>query len=383
MSLRTIIHAVGMSIALLVAPTFVFGDEFSRVSVPIPIAIDGRPIRCPLYLKFEMRSYNIPFNQFAAGPLDKEQTMFVTVVQAIRKADAAKFASVWTSPNQMKGLGTTLITLTDDSPQNWMSVARSNFDFDNLKVIAQIQLGSNTMFIWDSMTKDGARRNAFYVGLDKNNQLRLSAVGSSSPVEAMVLNAFQAAQTEPDAYKPLPNINLRYEYPIPLDGKADTGTHPVFLEFDGSPMDFPLGDEKVKPPTPLLKFFRNAALAHRSGKDALYASDFTPRSADTVRQWLASMESRRKLPNQLPQMPSVLGNVKFVLSAEPVFLVFEAGTPGNDWTQANLTYSYILHDRGSYKITNFSSSTDFDDFLQDPSFFDKRVLKSTPIDPLR
>ena len=382
MSLRTIMHAVGMSIALLVAPTFAFGDEFSRVSIPLPIEIDGRPVRCPLYLKFEMRSYNIPFDQFAAGPLDKEQTMFVTAVQAIRKADTARFASVWTSPNQMKGLGTTTITLTDDSPENWISVARSNLDFDNLKVIAQIQLGSKTMFIWDSITKDGIRRNAFYVGPDKNNQLRLSAVGSSTPVEAMVLNAFQAAQTRPDAYKLLPNINLRYEYPVPLDGKG-TGTHPVFLEFDGSPMDFPLGDEKVKPPTPLLAFFRSAALAHRSGKDDLYASSFTPRSADTVGQWLASMERRRKLAHQLPQMPSGLGNVKFVLSAEPIFLVFEAGTPGNDWTPENLTYSYILHDKGSYKIANFSSSTDFDTFLQDPSFFDKGVLKSAPIDPLR
>ena len=131
-----------------------------------------------------MKSYNIPFNQFAAGPLDKEQTMFVTVVQAIRKSDAAKFKSVWTSPNQMKGLGTTIITLADDSPENWISQARSIFDFDNLKVIAQVEIGLRTMFIWDSMTKDGARRNAFYVGFDKNNQLRLSAVSSSIPVEA-------------------------------------------------------------------------------------------------------------------------------------------------------------------------------------------------------
>src|SRR5208282_3188778 len=141
MSTRTIIHTVGLFLALLVAPTSVFGEEFSRVSVPLPVEIDGRPIRCPLYLKFEMKRYNIPFNQFAAGPLDKEQTMFVTVVQAIRKADAAKFRSVWTSPDQMKGLGTTIITLADDTPENWIRQARSIFDFDNLKVIAHVHLG--------------------------------------------------------------------------------------------------------------------------------------------------------------------------------------------------------------------------------------------------
>ena len=375
--------AVGLSLALLAAPTSVFGGEFTRVSIPIPVEIDGQPMRCALYLKFEMKSYDIPFDQFAAGPLDKEQTMFVTAVQAIRKADAAKFASVWTSPNQMKGLGTTIITLVDDSPQNWIGQARSNFDFDKLRVIAQVRIGSRTMFIWDSRTKDSTRRNAFYVGMDKNDQLRLSAVSSSTPVEVLVLNAFQAAQTQPDAYRLVSNINLSYEYPIPLYGKADTRAHPVFLEFDGSPMDFPLGDEKVKPPTPLLEFFRKAALAQRNGEDDLYASSYTPKSADRIRQWLASMESRRKLAKQPPQMPSTLGNVKFVLNAEPIFLVFQAPTGGNDWKPENLTYSYILHGGGAYKIANFSSATEIDDLLQNPQFFDKRVLKPVPVDPHR
>ena len=379
--IRTALRTIGVFLALLAAPTFVFGEEFTRASVPLSIWVDGRGVRCPLYLKFEMKSYNIPFDQFAAGHLDKEQEMFVTAVQAIRKADAAKFASVWTAPNQMKGLGTTVIALTDNSPENWMKVARSNLDFDNLRVIAQARLGSNTLFIWDSMTKDSARRNAFYVGLDNNNQMRLSAVGSSALVEVMVLNALQAAQTEPDAYKPLPNINLRYEYPIPSNGNADTGAHPVYFEFDGSPMDFPLGDEKVKPPTPLLEFFRNAALAQRNGENELYASSFTPKSAERVRQWLASMESRRKLARQPPQMPSTLGYVKFILSADPIFLVFQAPTAGNDWKSESLTYSYILHEGGGYKIANFSSAAELDDFLQNPKFFDNRVLKTVPTAP--
>jgi hypothetical protein len=327
-----------------------------------------------------MKSYSIPFDQFAAGPLDKAQMMFVTAVQAIRKSDVAKFASVWTSPNEMKDLGTTSIAMTDDRPENWINQARSIFDFDNLKVIAQIQLGSKTMFVWDSMGKDGPRRNAFYVGFDKNNRLRLSAVSSCTPVEVLVLNAFRAAQTQPDAYKPLPDIKLRYEYPIPLDGKANAGAHPVFLEFDGSPMDFSLGDKKEKSPTTMLEFFRNASLAHQSGNDDLYASSFTPKSAEKMRDWLASMESRRKLTKQARQIPS-LGRVKFVLNADPVFLVFEAPTPGNGWATETLTYSYILHEGSGYKIGNFAYITELDDFLQNPKFFDNQVLKATPTKP--
>jgi hypothetical protein len=373
---RTTICAAGLFLALFAAPVLVCGQTFPRVSVPLPIEIDGQPTRSTLYLKFEMKSYDLPFDQFAAGPLDKEQTMLVTAVQALRKVDAAKFASVWTSPNKMKGIGTTVITMVDDTPQNWISQYRSIFDPDNLKIIAQVRMGLSTMFIWDSMTKDGVRRNAFYVGLDQKNQLRLSAVSSSIPVEAMLLNAFQAAQSAPDAYKPLPNINLRYEYPIPLDGSAAASAHPVFLEFDGSPMDFPLGDNKIKPPTPLLAFFRDAKLAQQSGKDDAYASSFTPKSADQVREWLASMKNRAKLPNQLAQTPPQLGNIKFVLSADPVFIVFQAPAAGNDWTPGNLTYSYLVQQGGAYKIANFSFVSDLDDLLQNPAFFDTRVLKS-------
>ena len=378
MARRTILRVTVVLLALLAVPTFVFGDEISRVSIPVPIEIEGRPVHCPFYLKLEMKRYDIPFDQFATGHLGKAQEMFVTAVQAIRKSDVPKFASVWTAPNQMKGIGTTTISLVDNSPSNWMKQARSFVDFDNLRVVAQIQIGPDTVFVWDSVTKGRLLRNAFYVGLDHSNQLRLSAVSSDVPVEVMVLNAFVAAQHEPDAYKPLPNFNLRYEVPIPLDGNAAAGAHPVILEFDGSPMDFPLGDTKVKAPTHLLAFFRNAALADRNGKHELYASSFTPESADRVRQWLASMENRRKLTLQPTLTSSALGYVKFILNADPVFLVFQSSIAGKGWAPKDLTYSYVVREGRTYKIANFSSLTELDDFLQNPQFFDSGVLKTNP-----
>jgi hypothetical protein len=78
-------------------------------------------------------------------------------------------------------------------------------------------------------------------------------------------------------------------------------------------------------------------------------------------------------------MLSVLeSNVKFVLDASPVFLAFQARAPGNGWTPDSLTYSYILREGSKYKIANFSSLDDLDDFLQDPALFDKTILKSGP-----
>ena len=65
---------------LIVAPGVVLGQEFGAVSVPIPVEIDGQPTHCRLYLKLETKSYNVPFEKFAAGPMDSAQTMFATAV---------------------------------------------------------------------------------------------------------------------------------------------------------------------------------------------------------------------------------------------------------------------------------------------------------------
>ncbi len=373
---------------LVVAPGIVLGQEFGAVSVPIPVELDGQPTHCRLYLKLETKSYNLPFEKFAAGPMDNAQTMFATAVDAIRKDDAAKFASVWTSPDQMKRLSQVTVTLADNSTDSWIKVARSNFDFDKLTVVAEVLVGSETMFIWDAPSRAGIQRNAFYNGLDQKNQLRQSAVSSNSPVEPLILDAFVAARTDPAVYKPISNIKVDYQYPIPLAGPGDAGAHPVFFEFDGAPMDFPIGDEKIKAPTPLLEFLRNAAFAIRSGKDKSFASDFTPRSRETISQWLAGTEKREQAKQRSRASASpasnyetaglisaMMANVKFVLNADPIFLVFQARGSGDKWMPQALSYSYVLREGGTYKIANFSSMNTLDDFLQNPALFDKNILK--------
>jgi hypothetical protein len=402
----------------LLAPGLGLGEGFTRVSVPVPVEVDGQRMHCKLYLKVEMKSYNLPFDKFAAAPMDKAQSMFATAVDAIRKQDEAKFASVWTSPDEMKGRSEVTVKMSDESVGNWIKVARSNFDFDRLTVVAEVLVGPDSMFIFDSPSKAGVQRYALFVGSDQKDRVRLSAVSSATPVDLMVLNAFVAAKTDPDQYKPSPNINLRYQYSIPLAGKLDSGPHPVFLEFDGQPMDFPLSDEKSKAlaPTPVLEVLKNATLAYQSGKNDVYTSSFTPKSQEKVKQWLAATEVRKQQrleqekleeekhkqttpppaavpstakpatgkpattkPETAPPVPST--NVKFVLSADPVFLVFQAPNAGSKWMPGNLTYSYMLRQGSDYKIANFAYSTTLDDFLQDPSLFDKNVLKPAPSKP--
>lgn len=385
-----------------------FAQGFSRLSVPVPIFIDSQLTHSKLYLKLEMKDVNRPFDQFAAGHLDKSEAMFITAMRAIRNNDAAAFAEVWTAPDQMPSPGKNASGhLKEDDPGSWLKLYRSMFDFDRITVLAEALVGRDTMFIWESLTKDGARRSSNYVGIDKTGHPRVSALSGGNPVQSLIQESFEAAQTDRDAYKAVANLNLRYQYAVPLAGPADSGPHPVFLEFDGTPMDLPLGDKKALAPTPLLEFYRHTAVAEQNGDIDTYAASFTPKSQERVRQWQAATEKRREQIK--PQMPPVKpvtppaaipqsspqvsappskdaalpkgANVKFVLNADPVFLVFQAPGAGNDWMPAHLAYSYVVQDGNSFKLANFGYSATLDDLLQDPSLFDKRILKPETAKP--
>jgi hypothetical protein len=379
--------------ALLVSCAVAHAQGFERVSLPIPVDIEGQPVHCPLYLKVEMKTIGQPLDKFSAGQLDESQRMFATALQALRGKDAAKFASVWASPNQMAAAGSEMVALKDNTAEGWMKAFGSLFDFSNVTVIAQVQVGSQPMLVWQASAANTPQRRAFYVGPDKTGHQRLSIVSSATPIEGILLNSFVAALTSPDLYKPVPSLNLRYQYPIPLEGKGNAGAHPVFFEFDGAPMDFPIANEKIKPPSAVLAFVRQASVAYDAGKYAEFTAYFTSRSQSKVRQWIGAMERQREqqkakaasstattaIPASL--VPVGGGNVKFVIDADPLFLVFQAPGIGSNWTSDKLTYSYLLRQESSFKIANFGYSSFLDDFLQNPALFDKRILKPVPLKP--
>jgi hypothetical protein len=424
--------AVGLALLFIGAGSFgLSGPDFKKVSIPLPVVIEGKPTPSKMYLKVEMKSYNQSFDQFAAGHPDKVEAMFVKAVQAVRKNDVTAFGSVWTPPDQMKSIGQPkVVKMADNGPAGWMKVIRSMFDFSKLTVVAEVLAGQDTIFIWDSETKSGTVRRSMYVGLDRSGTLRLSAPGGNNPIDDMLQNAFIAAQVDPNSYKPLPEVNLRFQYRIPLVGKLDAGPHPVFFQFDGSTVDFPLNDDKAKAPTPVLDFFRTAHSALKSGKYDAYANAFTPNSQEKVKEWGAAQEkakqerlqqekiqeekklqqekskpeqpkSDQSKPGQaqpeiskgemssaappaagaasttksLMPPPVQYSNVKFVLNADPIYLVFQAAGPGDMWMPNKLTYSYILHQGSDYKITNFEYASTLDEFLQNPALFDTNILK--------
>lgn len=407
--------ALGMAVVFVSGGSLpLAGQELKSMSIPLPVVIEGKPTPSKMYLKVEMKNINQSFDQFAAGKTDKAEAMFVKAVQAVRKKDVAAFGSVWSAPDQMKSTGQTkVVKMADNGPDGWMKVIQSVFDFNKLTVVAELLAGPDTMFIWDSETKSGVLRRALYVGPDKSGSVRLSAPGGNNPIDDMLQSAFVAAQADPNSYKPVPGLNLHYQAAVPLGGEKSAGAHPVVFEFDGMPVDLPLNDEKVKAPSPLLDFFRKADVAIHDERYDAYVSDFTPKSQEKVKQWTDAQEKtkqeklkqeklqeEKKLEEQKlkPEQttatkpavppdakakaaapPPLFAHAKFVLNADPIFLVFQAPGGGSGWAPAKLTYTYVLHQGDDYKITNFEYANTLDEFLQNPALFDKNVLKPPPV----
>ena len=95
-------------------------------------------------------------------------------------------------------------------------------------------------------------------------------------------------------------------------------------------------------------------------------------------QWLAATEKQKPATATAGLVSAMMANVKFVLNADPIFLVFQAPGSGDNWTPPALSYSYVAREGGTYKIANFSSMNTLDDFLQNPAMFDKNILKQAP-----
>ena len=69
--------------------------------------------------------------------------------------------------------------------------------------------------------------------------------------------------------------------------------------------------------------------------------------------------------------------VKFVLDADPVFLVFYSGDKTDKWTAGTLHCEYVVRDPASngYKLANFAFTSSLDDILGNPELFSQQSFR--------
>ena len=356
-------------------------QQFSVRNFPVPISIDGERTRSGIFLQFEMKDYGVPFSKFSASQLDPREAVFAELVRGIQRNDPKAVGKVLmpphppkVNPNEKGGV----ISAPPETPEQMAtgttSVYRAAFgNFENIDVIAQVLVGSKSLFVWDAKMPGRPRRRAFAVEPEGPTRLVAREVTSSAPVDALILSILEEGVKNPAAYAAVADPHLRYRQPLAIEGKNKTA-HEVALLFNGTPVDFDAFAEK--PPTdPLLLFYWNVFTAFKAHKQDEFLAGHSAKSQAKLQQWWKTFN---KDAEDAYYMTTVKGRwVKFVMDADPVYILFYSQSKGKDWIVGSLNYQYVVKSAQTqrYLISNVLSEGFFDDVIGKNNLFDQRVLK--------
>lgn len=361
-------------------------QQFAVRSFPLPISIDGEHIRSGVFLQFEMKDYGVPFSKFSASRLDAREAVFVELVRGIQRKDYKGVEKVLLPPRPRKetpgaagapdtGRVISAAPLTtQEAAAGTVDGYRSAFgNFENIDVIAQILVGSKSLFVWDAKLPGRPRRRAFSVEPEGPARLVAREVTAASPVDVLILSILEDAVKNPAGYTPSPDPHLRYRQPLAIEGKNKTA-HEVALQFNGEPLEFDVfGETPVN--DPLLVFYRSVFMAFKAHKQADFLAAHSAKSQTKLRQWWATMN---KDAEEAYYMSVARGRiVKFVINADPVYIMFYGPDKGRNWMNGSLGYQYVIKNSASqqYLIANVLSEGFFDDVIGNGNLFDQRVLK--------
>jgi len=349
---------------------------FQVENIPVAINVEGRPVRSALYLQFDKKSYQMTLEQFAAQRLDDRQRTFLQGVRAIRTRDYQGLKSIWQAPpdNPKASMGFDL-----KDPQILVDTYSKGYgNYEGLKILSQVELGSDSLFLWGAKATttgtfwpDGAILRA------EGRKVVFTPVTPASPVANLIVETLLASTIKPQEYAPAKDLKVKFRSVLSLAGKQNPGAHPVAFAFDGTAMNFSVFDTAEEPPSPVLEFYRSAYLAFKKRSFDDYVSKFTPESQPQVKTWTHNLSAANATEyfNVLVRARYV----KFVLDADPIFLVFYSGDKTDKWTAAALHCEYVVRDPASkgYKLANFAFTSSLDDILGNPELFNQQAFRQT------
>lgn len=380
---------LGLSLILLLQLLLLnaYPASFNRQNYPLPIDTDDSQVRSSLYLELEAKRYDMPLEKFAAQQLDAREAVFAQTLQAVRKQDYNTFARVWEAPAPSPQKNTS----TANAPAPPPSLSASQMldlmremlaNLDNVTVIAQVLVGSESVFIWEAKTPKVTRRAAFSVRANPAKKLVVRDVSSlSDPVPALFMGNMRAAGKNPQAYQPEQNLKFPFRYAFPVEGKGNPGEAPIYLRFSGKAFNFNVFDEATPSSDPVLAFYQKAYLVFKKRSFDDFMGFFTSGSQRKLKQLFLAM-NKEALEN-FYQATTKGRYVKFVINADPVYIVFYSSGSAEQWVSGSLAYDYVLRDpnSGNLMLTNFGYEGVLDDILRNRTLFDQQIFKSHPATP--
>jgi hypothetical protein len=366
-----------VALALIGAP--LRAADFVTLSYPVAIDVEGEPLRSSVYIELQVKTYDQPLDTFAEGDLDGREARFVQWMQTLRAKDVSKAESMVAPAMSASSTGSPRAEATHvhqvDRTARQMVEMYGGESFGGLRdvnVVAQLLVGTKSVFVWESRSGQARLRRGFTVE-PTGSKLTVGEVSMATPVELLIVNNVMNMLAHDLAYRGVAPVKTRYAVALATGGQASADSHPVRLQFDGEPVDISIFDNSVPAPAGIGALYRTSYRALRDGNVEQFLQHFTAHSRDKWRKWYASMP--RATAEQFLTTVTDAGSLEFILDAGPFFIVFHGAPKG--WSNGSLTYDYIVKPAGAgeLKFANVGRHSFFDDVLGNPALFDQSALR--------
>jgi hypothetical protein len=339
--------------------------ESRLYKLPVTVNVEGSYIRTDLRMGIEMELFEESFETFRKRPLDAKGQAFASLVESIRANRPADLARVFlakpktpspvSNPSSVKLASPAAIMERSDAPNAVVGMYRNVFnDFADLIVIGRVSLGDHDLYLWQTPAGKMKQFRGFLV-VDEGFGPRVAEMSMEFPVETFLLNS-------------LANLNERSLASFAHTADAATvnllrlnlGKTSAFLEFTGQALtlDAYSGELQTEP----LRTYGDAWTAFRKKDFPKFLSSMSPASRERLSKFLATVGAEGVEAFYLKASGPRF--VRFVIQADPLFLVFVAPTDANQWPPGALQFDYVFRNGSRFELVNATLRTFLDDILR-------------------
>ncbi|WP_146659323.1 hypothetical protein [Anaerohalosphaera lusitana] len=338
--------------------------KLQRGSFAVPVEADQERRKSSVYLRMDYCDFDMLYGEFAEREWEGEaERLFCEVVETIKEKDLEKGVEISYKRPEMSGEEKKEFEKSVAGWMRWhvfLDGSMEGYSAEKVYVYRKILAGRDVIFIWgfSESTGRGQKRWRFdFVRDDKTGRLCWNAERKDSGTYDLIRDMMQE-NCEPVE-------DAEFEQNVVLAGAGTE--HEVRLQFRGKEYNHDVFGAEYDGDDEVMAFYDAAQKVFKAGEHEKFAGLYTRFSGkkylrmreedriDRFNGWYDRQLERGKV-------------VRYVMDAEPFYIVFTAGRKGGDATR----WEYVVRDAdsGELKLTNFYVETPFDDVLREPGLFE-------------
>ena len=360
--------------------------ETKLYRIPLPLNVEGKYVQSSAELVLELELYNEPLTAFDAKAVDPHEKAFRDVAQAIRtnkpallpklimakpkaKPAAAEGANVDVSGRKVSPA----IVERSDAPEAIAGMYRSVFNnFADLEVIGRVNLGDHYLFLWRS-PKAKMNKLRGFLTYASGSTAQVEELTMERPIDTFITNSLAEVPEANLARYELKDSTLR-------EGRfrLALGNSTAALEFLGKPYAIDAYDETAVLQEPL-KTYRDAWSAFKKQNFETFLKFMAQESRTRFARFLESVKGEGV--EAFYAKASGPRFIRFLLDADPVYLVFVAPTKENAWNPGALQSDMLYRNGNRFELVNAAFRTFFDDVTKNNSELEALIRDAQPAGP--